>query len=332
MLALDQTRGSWMPIASGAFGARLRHATDTILERLGVADPWSAFALAQRGRSTVATADAIVARARTTCLHTRWLAAHVAATLPAAVIAELDRELAEAPSDSPGIVGIGLYFLERLPHAGRVATPILRRIVAQLDADAIYTRAGTMWQRDLGVARGAASRIVLLARICAAGLGNGIAWDLLQGAVTWLLSELREKRFIAPSISWCQGELGIACALLCAARTVNEARWAREAIALAHGCRDRDASVGELALCHGSAGVAHMYNRLFQATHAGEFADAAHAWLGRTIAAVRDPRMHGAPGLVQGDAGIALALLAATSDVEPAWDRALTIAVPPHGA
>jgi hypothetical protein len=38
------------------------------------------------------------------------------------------------------------------------------------------------------------------------------------------------------------------------------------------------------------------------------------------------------PGLLTGAAGIALALLAATSLIEPAWDRVLLVAVPPIGA
>ena len=38
------------------------------------------------------------------------------------------------------------------------------------------------------------------------------------------------------------------------------------------------------------------------------------------------------PGLLTGSAGIALALLAATTGVEPAWDRMLLVAIPPHAA
>ena len=35
------------------------------------------------------------------------------------------------------------------------------------------------------------------------------------------------------------------------------------------------------------------------------------------------------PGLLTGAIGIALALLAATTAVEPAWDRMLLVAIPP---
>jgi hypothetical protein len=35
------------------------------------------------------------------------------------------------------------------------------------------------------------------------------------------------------------------------------------------------------------------------------------------------------PGLLTGTAGVGLALLAATTPIEPAWDRALLVAIPP---
>jgi hypothetical protein len=38
------------------------------------------------------------------------------------------------------------------------------------------------------------------------------------------------------------------------------------------------------------------------------------------------------PGLLTGASGIALALLAATTDMEPAWDRMLLVAAPPRAA
>jgi hypothetical protein len=38
------------------------------------------------------------------------------------------------------------------------------------------------------------------------------------------------------------------------------------------------------------------------------------------------------PGLLNGAAGIALALLAAISPIEPAWDRMLLVSIPPRSA
>ncbi len=90
-------------------------------------------------------------------------------------------------------------------------------------------------------------------------------------------------------------------------------------------------------LCHGTVGLAHIFNRLFQATGQSFFHDAAVAYYRRTLELLDAPgAMEGAlrpgpnqiidgPGLLRGGAGIGLALLAAITPVEPAWDRALLL-------
>jgi hypothetical protein len=102
----------------------------------------------------------------------------------------------------------------------------------------------------------------------------------------------------------------------------------------------------DAGLCHGAAGLGHLFNRLFQATGEPVLAEAARFWLEQALALRRPGRGFGGyearirggdgaptwvaePGLLTGAAGIALALLAATAPVEPAWDRFLLVAVPP---
>jgi hypothetical protein len=85
---------------------------------------------------------------------------------------------------------------------------------------------------------------------------------------------------------------------------------------------------------------------MYQATADARFANAARGWFERTLAMRRpgrgiggfeswlavdgDPGSHAAdPGLLTGSTGIALALLAATSTVEPAWDRILLVSTSP---
>jgi hypothetical protein len=105
--------------------------------------------------------------------------------------------------------------------------------------------------------------------------------------------------------------------------------------------------VVDAGLCHGAAGLGHLFNRLFQATGDSCLAEAARFWLARTLQMRRPGRGVGGyeawqldddgkvtwiadPGLLAGAAGIALALLAATTPVEPAWDRVLLVSVPPQ--
>ena len=97
----------------------------------------------------------------------------------------------------------------------------------------------------------------------------------------------------------------------------------------------------DASLCHGTAGLAHLYNRLFQSTGERDFAVEARYWIERTleyrgvggIAGYRRAEFDGTQiddtGLLNGAAGIALALLAAASNVEPGWDRAFLLSLRP---
>ncbi|HEX9103224.1 MAG TPA: lanthionine synthetase LanC family protein, partial [Polyangia bacterium] len=120
---------------------------------------------------------------------------------------------------------------------------------------------------------------------------------------------------------WCYGDEGLATVLLAAARALGDeawqARW-REAL---RRCAGRAPSVERgLSLCHGAAGMAHLWHRVHQATGEPAFAAAARGWLDATLDGLGRAETDGF-GLLDGMAGIALALAAFVSDVEPAWDR-----------
>jgi hypothetical protein len=150
--------------------------------------------------------------------------------------------------------------------------------------------------------------------------------------------------------AWCYGDPGIAAALLLAARGVGDAGWEQTAVALACRAAERPASesgVVNANFCHGAAGLAHLYNRMYQATGEPELGRAALYWLERTLGFYRRARDAGGtwvqgnwdPGqrerwtwtgieLVEGAAGVALVLLAAATSVEPTWDRMFLVSAP----
>ena len=118
-------------------------------------------------------------------------------------------------------------------------------------------------------------------------------------------------------------------------------------IALTAAARDESTShVRDAGLCHGAAGVGHLFNRMFQATGEERLAEAARLWFERTftfqapgepIAGFRawevgiegNPGWRPDAGFLEGAAGVGLALLGAVSGVEPAWDRVLLVSLPP---
>jgi class I lanthipeptide synthase len=151
--------------------------------------------------------------------------------------------------------------------------------------------------------------------------------------------------------AWCYGDPGIAAALLMAARGVGAGGWEQAAVALACRAAERPperTGVVDASFCHGTAGLAHIYNRIYQATGEPKLGRAAMYWLERTLDFYRLARGNGGSwvqaskdraeagpwtgiGLLEGAAGVALVLLAATTSVEPAWDRMFLVSAPRPG-
>jgi hypothetical protein len=214
---------------------------------------------------------------------------------------------------------------------------------------------------NLGLAHGVPGVIALLGQVCAAAVAVDRARPLLLGAVRWLLAQRRPGGFshwvTTPStahparLAWCYGDPGVAAVLLGAARCIADPAWEREARGIARRAAGRppdQAGVGDVGLCHGAGGLGHVFNRLFQATGDDRLADAARFWFARALELRRPGRGIGGfeaweqdddkvcwvadPGLLRGSVGIALALLAATTATEPAWDQMLLVAIPPATA
>jgi lantibiotic modifying enzyme len=276
-----------------------------------------------------------------------------------------------------GLVGYGVYALERLPRPSAVAC--LELAVERLAEVAQARPEGLTWYtprdmlpepnrpwypqgwENLGVAHGTPGVIALLARICTAGVAAKRARGLLDGAVSWLLAQKllageksvfpyavgREVRIRPARTAWCYGDPGIAVALLAAGRAAGETAWEGEALSLARTVARRQSEscgVNDAGLCHGAAGLGHLLNRLYQATGDPEVLEAARAWFGRALGywlpgrgiggflALSPPdddfdrlEWHETPGFLGGSAGVALALVAATTAVDPVWDRVLLV-------
>lgn len=298
-------------------------------------------------------------------------------------LAEIDQAILEHLEQSPwpqtydlvdGLVGFGVYALERGLSAGAAC---LERVIDRLAEMAEDRPDGITWvshqewlpleyrkrypvrHYNLGLAHGVPGVVALLGCACTAGVAVAKARTLLEGTVRWLLARQMPQGF--PSgisaehggrparLAWCYGDPGVAAALLWASRCVAEPDWEREALAIARRAAGRPAEqsgVVDAGLCHGAAGLGHLFNRMFQATGETCLAEATRFWFERTLEMQRPGRGVGGyeawepdekeqttwaadPGLLTGAAGIALALAAAISPIEPAWDRMLLVSVPP---
>jgi lantibiotic biosynthesis protein len=271
-----------------------------------------------------------------------------------------------------GLVGFGVYFLERLPAAS--AEQGLLAVLDQLERRAEQATLGLKWktapellpdwQRELcpagyynlGVAHGIPGIIYLLSEIAASGPHAKRAYRLLDGAVAWLMDQRRPPGSSAwfsswtgdggsndSRLAWCYGDIGILAVLFQAADRARRADWHAFSKELLDHCLARpfeQSGVMDAGLCHGAAGVAHIFNRIYQSVGDDRCRDAAITWLDRALNMRKPGETYGGflmhdpkatppwtstPAFLDGSIGVALALLAATTPVEPAWDRLLLL-------
>ena len=279
-----------------------------------------------------------------------------------------------------GLVGLGVYALEGLPRPSAAA--VLERIVARLAERARDEPEGAAWfspperipehQRkehpegffNLGLSHGAAGIVAVLGGACAAGTAG--ARPLLDRAMDGLLARRLPAdgiccfpHFYVPGVetrasrlAWCYGDPGMAVALLVAGRGAGEPEWERIALEVARSAARRpevEARVQDAGLCHGAAGVAHIFHRMYVTTGDEELAAAARSWYEQTLSyhapglgvgGFRSWSTGGPddtldwrddPGFLEGAAGVGLALLAAVSPVDPGWDRIFLESLPELG-
>jgi len=270
-----------------------------------------------------------------------------------------------------GLTGIGVYALDHPDE--RMARDLIGQVVERLWELAVHHDSGISWRtptelllapvlrekypsgcEDLGVAHGASGVLGFLARAVRTGLAPASALELLDSGVRWLLTQQRPddggSAFGAYSdpapqscrSAWCYGDPGVALQLLAASRTLDRADLERLAIQILVRDSQRpeeDTLASGPSLCHGAAGLGHLYNFFYQTCGERTVARAARRWFERTLA-MRKPgegiagyanwwpqerEWHAEPGFLTGAAGVGLALLAAASPGEPSWGRPMLL-------
>ena len=220
-----------------------------------------------------------------------------------------------------GLVGIGIYFLERLPRpsASLGIRLILDLLEQQSEIPRWGAKIGVTWYRrtaflplnhakfypkgyyDLGVAHGVPGIIPFLADVVKTDIESKQALRLLEGAVRWIRAQRRAPHELSlyssilthegnstdSRLAWCYGDLGIAAALHHAAGSVGRQDWHEEAITLLNRSLEwpkaRD-QIEDASLCHGALGVGHICNRIYQTDLDSRYRDAANLWYERGLA------------------------------------------------
>lgn len=260
-----------------------------------------------------------------------------------------------------GLVGAGVYFLSR-PTSPQVSAQ-LEAIVYRLEESAEYLPDGIAWWGatvlgpnhvvdcfNLGLAHGVPGVVGFLARALSRGVSPRRTHALLEGAVRWILAQRLASgpscfpTYCTPAgpdgparAAWCYGDPGVALALMAAASAADRRDWEAAAVDVALVAARRPTETTQVldaSVCHGAAGLLHVFNRLYQASGEGQLRDAAARWAEATLDLLAAGRWDGVPGsgasivakrasVLEGQAGIALALLSASSERAPLWDAML---------
>lgn len=275
-----------------------------------------------------------------------------------------------------GLAGMGVHALERRarPSGPRLAAEVLGRLEGMAYAQDVGVSwpSGGLTRRameadvapderyyNVGLSHGIPGVLAILARFASFPELRARVTPLLEGGAAWLLRQRLAPGAISAfpdyvahdirpepaRLAWCYGDPGVAASLFAVARALGDAALEREALATAHVAARRtfeSSQVVDAGLCHGSAGVAHVFNRLYQASGDETCRAAAIAWFERCLERVESvPNIAGFAtfsferdrggeyvedaGLLTGAAGTGLALIAAISDRSPEWDRFLLL-------
>ncbi|HYG53367.1 MAG TPA: lanthionine synthetase C family protein [Flavobacteriales bacterium] len=213
---------------------------------------------------------------------------------------------------------------------------------------------------NLGLSHGIPSIIFVLCKAIENNINTNDSCTLLNKSIKWLLDKQKYSDFPScfpeefinkttkgsSGLRWCYGDLGIASVLYHAGKITGNNKWIDEAIRIMlHASKRKDLEphqVLDACFCHGSVGIAHIFNRFYQVTKIEEFKIAAKYWYLQTLSFSKiDQENMGFKtsrldefgkkyttyeyGILQGSAGIGLALISAISAIEPKWDKCLLL-------
>ncbi len=273
-----------------------------------------------------------------------------------------------------GLTGCAVYFANRIRLFGpdEVSEKVLTDTLAYLDRITVTADTGAypvtkitfgdihFQGINFGLSHGMPSFIYLLLQIHKAGVAQEHCHNRIYAYIDFMFSKSNvmpgsasyfpsaiaqheadyEGDLSGSRIAWCYGDMGIGMVLVQVALYFNDKALfdkAEEILLFQAGREDK--SMNESGICHGTSGLMHMFNRLFQMTGNKAFKTATEYWLGQTYEQAVFPGNHsglqtpnwktkvqeGDGSLLTGMAGTGLTLMALNTDTEPVWDKLLLL-------
>lgn len=246
------------------------------------------------------------------------------------------------------------------------------KLLARLEALVMPMPVGIAWNSslngeeesdiNLGLAHGCPSIIMFLLSLHQQGVQAVKCRRLIEQALDFLLSqELVNGPSLFPSIAngdisassrlaWCYGDLGIAYVLLRVGKDFQDERLYQKGLQVALHAAGRDLSNAgvhnkgddtslNMGFCHGTAGIAFLFKRLYELTDEATLERRAQEWLALTLKHLppqlnalntdflikpfnpTNPSVEQRYGLLEGLAGIGLVLLAFVNPSKTHWSK-----------
>ena len=153
-----------------------------------------------------------------------------------------------------------------------------------------------------------------------------------------------DKKSESARLAWCYGDLGIAISLWRAAKILKDQGVSDMSLAVLKRSAIRrdveEARIMDAGLCHGSYGVMHIYSYMYKETNNPLFKETAEYWMQKSIEMATHSnglagycQWYGGPqsgwrketNLLEGIAGIGLALISYVAPFKTKWDECLMI-------
>jgi lantibiotic biosynthesis protein len=170
--------------------------------------------------------------------------------------------------------------------------------------------------------------------------GWGVNWPYAVSLTHEGLPDLGASPEASSRAAWCYGAPGVARALWLAGMARKRPEWRNLAVEAMEAVYRRPIAARRIdspTFCHGVAGLLQVTWRFANDTRLPVFAEAAASLTEGLLSAYEPDSLLGyrnwepggtrvdQPGLLDGAPGVLLALLAASTDVEPSWDRAFLL-------
>lgn len=267
-----------------------------------------------------------------------------------------------------GAIGTSIYLLKRV-HIPKVKQSVESVIDTLYDQKKVYLddqhyywthKAGTLANGEtcnLGISHGMSSICIFLSKAIKSNIGTLKAGELLEKTTRFFLSqEIKEANWPSrfPSYSfvsdpnfawtrksrmgWCFGDLGIALSLWHYSQLIKSEELERKAIEIFLSASERKEPlpnwVIDCGICHGTSGIALIFQRMYQYTKLEPFKISANYWMELTIAMAKKgngycgylaDNMNPSMGFLDGISGIGLVLLGFQTQDSTNWDECLLL-------